>query len=62
MAYRITEKCTECGACQEVCPSSAIEKKGEKFEITDKCEECGSCVEVCFLEAIEETYLIKEEK
>ena len=54
MAYRITEKCTECGACQEVCPSSAIEKKTEKFEIiTDKCEECGSCVDVCFLEAIE---------
>lgn len=54
MAYRINEKCTECGACQEACPSNAIEEKGGKFEITDKCEECGSCVEVCFLEAIEE--------
>jgi MinD superfamily P-loop ATPase len=56
MAYRITEKCTECGACREVCPGNAIEEKSGKFEITDKCEECGSCVEVCFLEAIEEIF------
>jgi ferredoxin len=58
----IPEKCTICGACQDVCKDSAV--IGEKlkpylsgylpFEIAQKrCTKCGECVKVCKDNAIE---------
>ncbi len=54
MAYKITEDCISCGACEPECPNDAI-SEGETIYIIgpDKCTECvGShessrCVEVC---------------
>ena len=54
MAYKITDDCISCGACESECPNTAI-SEGETVYVIDpdKCTECvGShessrCVEVC---------------
>jgi len=54
MAYKITDDCISCGACESECPNTAI-SEGETIYVIDpdKCTECvGShessrCVEVC---------------
>ena len=58
MAYKITEECISCGACEPECPNQAINEGEEIYSIDpDKCTECvGSnessrCAEVCPVEA-----------
>ncbi len=52
MAYRITEKCIACGACEPECPTEAITSGDYIFVIDpDKCTDCGNCAEVCPVEA-----------
>jgi ferredoxin len=54
MANKITEDCTNCGACEPECPSQAI-AAGDDFYVIDaaKCDECASnggepaCMAVC---------------
>ncbi len=58
MAYKITEECISCGACEPECPNAAI-TEGETIYVIDpdKCTECvGSfessrCAEVCPVDA-----------
>ena len=58
MAYKITEDCMACGACEAECPNDAI-SKGDTVSVINpvKCTECiGSfessrCAEVCPFEA-----------
>jgi len=58
MAYKITDECISCGACESECPNNAI-SEGETIYIIDpaRCTECvGSfdtpqCVEICPVEA-----------
>lgn len=53
MAYKITDACVNCGACEGECPSGAIsEKNGARFIAPDVCVDCGACVESCPVEAI----------
>lgn len=46
-------RCTDCGACRQICPVSAISQKenDEGFLYPwvsyDKCIQCGKCVDVC---------------
>jgi ferredoxin len=54
MAYKITEDCISCGACQAECPNQAIKEGKATFEINpDKCTECVGahdaprCADVC---------------
>ncbi|MDD8019945.1 MAG: YfhL family 4Fe-4S dicluster ferredoxin [Acidobacteriota bacterium] len=54
MAYKITEECINCGACEPDCPNQAISAGDERFEINpDKCTECvgyfdePQCASVC---------------
>jgi len=54
MAYKITEECINCGACEPECPNEAILPGDEIYEIlTDKCTECvgfydeSQCAAVC---------------
>ena len=58
MAYKITEDCISCGACEPECPNVAISEGETTFVIDpNKCSECvGSykssrCAEVCPVEA-----------
>ena len=49
MAHKIdAATCINCGACEGVCPVSAISEKGEKrFIDPGTCIDCGACVSVC---------------
>ena len=54
MAYKITEECIGCGACEAECKNEAI-GEGETINVIDpaKCTECvgwfesARCAEVC---------------
>jgi ferredoxin len=58
MAYKITEECISCGACEPECPNQAI-SEGEKIYVIDfnRCTECvgaydsSKCKEVCPVDA-----------
>lgn len=55
MAYKITDKCTNCGTCESECAVEAISEKNGKREINaDICVSCGTCAEVCPMDAIVE--------
>lgn len=50
--YLITDKCTECGVCQAVCPQDCI-RSGSPFKIEqDHCLRCGNCYEICPEDAV----------
>lgn len=56
MAYKITDACVACGACEGTCPVEAI-AMGENgiYAINqDVCVECGACASECPAEAIVE--------
>lgn len=47
MAYKITDECIACGACQPECPTECI-SEGDIYVIdADSCIDCGSCEAVC---------------
>lgn len=58
MAYKITEECISCGACEAECLNQAI-KEGETTYVIDpaKCSECvgsftaSKCAETCPVDA-----------
>jgi len=55
MAYVITDKCTACGTCVDVCPAEAIEEGDPIYKIDpDKCVDCGQCADACPADAIKE--------
>lgn len=48
MAYKISEECLMCGACQLECPNMAIIEGDMTYVIDpEKCTECGNCAQVC---------------
>ena len=55
MAYKISDACVNCGACEGECPVSAIsEANGARVIDADTCISCGACAGVCPTEAISE--------
>jgi NAD-dependent dihydropyrimidine dehydrogenase PreA subunit len=53
MAYKVTEDCTNCGACESECPVEAISEAADARVIdADTCTECGICADTCPVEAI----------
>ena len=58
MAYKITDECISCGACEPECQNEAI-TEGETVYVIDpgKCTECvgnfesPKCVEICPVDA-----------
>lgn len=51
LAYKITDDCIACGACQPECPTDAI-SEGDIYVIDpDKCIDCGACANVCPVDA-----------
>ena len=58
MAYKITDDCISCGACEGECPNEAISEGETTFVIDpDKCTECvgahesSKCAEICPVES-----------
>ena len=55
MAYKISDACVNCGACEGECPVGAITEDVDKRVIAaDTCISCGSCASACPAEAISE--------
>ncbi len=55
MAYKISDACVNCGACEGECPQGAISEKDNKRVIDENaCVGCGACVAACPTEAISE--------
>ncbi|MBN2240114.1 MAG: 4Fe-4S binding protein [Dehalococcoidales bacterium] len=56
MAYKISDDCISCGACEMECPNEAI-SEGETTYVIDptKCTECDGgdpkCAEICPVDA-----------
>ncbi len=49
----ITDKCTACGECENICPKDAVRVQGRMAEVTySKCIRCFCCHEVCPEDAI----------
>ncbi|MBE9482756.1 MAG: YfhL family 4Fe-4S dicluster ferredoxin [Chloroflexi bacterium] len=60
MAYKITDECISCGACEAECQNQAISEGETTYVIDpDKCTECvgnfesPKCVEICPVECCE---------
>jgi len=58
MAYKITEDCISCGACEPACKNTAIREGETTYEIEpSKCTECvgwfdsPQCVDTCPVDA-----------
>jgi ferredoxin len=52
MAYKITDACISCGACEAECPVSCISAGDDKYVINpEECIECGACANVCPVDA-----------
>lgn len=48
MAYKITDACIACGACEADCPVEAISEGDGIYVIdADKCIDCGACAGSC---------------
>ncbi|MDR2514440.1 MAG: 4Fe-4S binding protein [Christensenellaceae bacterium] len=48
MAFKISDECVSCGACEPACPVGAISEGDGKFVINaDTCIDCGACAGVC---------------
>ena len=53
MAYKISDDCISCGACENECPVSAISAGDDKYVIDpEACVDCGACAGVCPVDAI----------
>ena len=55
MAYKITDACINCGACEPECELEAI-SAGDSYYVIDagKCNDCHKCAKVCPIDAIVE--------
>ncbi len=52
MAYKITDACISCGACESECPVEAISQGDSIYVINDAtCIDCGACAGVCPVDA-----------
>jgi len=55
MAYKVTDKCVNCGTCEPDCPVGAISEGDNARKIdASKCISCGTCASECPAEAIVE--------
>ena len=54
MAYKITDSCICCGACEAACPMIAISMGEDHMVINAKeCISCGACSDACPVDAVE---------
>ena len=52
MAYKISDACISCGACEPECPVNAISEGDTQYVIdAELCIDCGACADVCPVDA-----------
>lgn len=47
MQFFVTDRCTGCGTCLDVCPTEAMRIEEGRAVITEECIDCGACPRVC---------------
>ncbi len=53
MAYKISDECIKCGACEGECPVGAISEGSAAYVIDEAtCIDCGACADNCPVNAI----------
>jgi ferredoxin/flavodoxin len=51
--YRVSDACTGCGICEQVCPVSNIRMENGRPIYTHHCEVCVACIQYCPARAID---------
>ena len=51
--FSVTDKCTSCGTCVEICPANNIELVDKKPVWLHHCELCCGCIHTCPVQAIQ---------
>jgi len=54
--FFVNDRCTQCGICEKVCPTAAVEIDQAAGNVTinpDRCISCNLCRDVCFRDAID---------
>lgn len=53
MSHVITDLCTMCGSCVDVCSAECIAEGEDQYYINpEECIDCGSCIDECASDAI----------
>ncbi len=52
-SFWVTDDCTECGVCADVCPVKNIHMKGGRPDWLHRCEQCLACINWCPAKAIQ---------
>ena len=52
-SFNVTEACTHCGICEQICPTNDIQLVDGKPVWGGNCEQCLSCIQWCPTEAIQ---------
>lgn len=53
LQYKVSDKCTACGACIKICPVGNILMTNGKVTFGDKCNQCMGCIQWCQNHAID---------
>jgi MinD superfamily P-loop ATPase len=51
--FSVTDACTSCGTCVEVCPAGNIDLVDDRPVWKHRCELCCACIHLCPAKAIE---------
>ena len=52
--FHVTDSCTSCSLCEEICPVEAIEmREGKPVWVKDRCVHCLACIHRCPVHAIQ---------
>jgi ferredoxin len=63
MSSQISEDCTSCGICLNVCPTQSISEGSRTFVVdADTCTDCLLCAPVCPVDAFVNPRLPKRPK
>ncbi|MEM2989791.1 MAG: 4Fe-4S binding protein, partial [Halobacteria archaeon] len=49
----ISDACTQCGLCKQVCKREAISQRHRYYIESELCDKCGACAEICPVGAID---------
>lgn len=51
--FKVSDKCTACGACIKICPVGNISMTDAKVTFGDNCNQCMGCIQWCQNHAID---------